>query len=74
MRIRGILAEAWQAALLWIHTRPDEVPAAIVDTIAIPRLLLLKVIEILDATYDLPEDQQSDDLRSLIAQLKELND
>lgn len=76
--LRALLLDAWNAAIIWhMQLTPIEPSAGIVpqpsdDTLAVPRGLLNKVIEILEGTTDLPEDQQSDDLRSLIAQLKEL--
>jgi hypothetical protein len=74
-QMRELLREAWRAAVAWARGTVIEIPATDdVPRVLVPRALLAKVIAVLDVTFDLPEEQQSDDLRFLIAQLKELND
>ena len=73
-RLRPILEEAWHAAIVWyvsqrptvIATEPPSVP-----TVALPRTLVEKIIEMLAATTDLPDEQQSDELLAIIAELRE---
>lgn len=74
-QVERVLFEAWQAAIRWyqetLKTEMVETPAPD-PVVAVPKPLILKVIETLERTTDLPEEQQSEALLGLIAQLKEL--
>lgn len=78
-RMHALLAEAWQAAIRWYQGRLKQelsVQPAEQDepVVLVPRALLGQVIVTLEETTDLPDEQQSDELRTLIASLKELYD
>ena len=61
---------AWLAAILSLTPAGTEAAAPI--TIPVPRPLIEAVLQRLESVADLPDDQQSDDLLTLISQLKEL--
>lgn len=74
--LRQLLFAAWQAGIQWYQGMlqgAQITPAQpLGETIPVPKALLQQVITILEATFDLPEEQQSPELLALIAQLKEL--
>jgi hypothetical protein len=77
-----ILKEAWATGIAWYReemegqaaTPPETVPEAGIATVLLPKVLLNRVIELLEVTSDLPDGQQSEELLGLIAQLKERMD
>lgn len=82
-----LLYSAWKAGATWeagarwreetdVYNAPVVLDQAApsVATVPVPRSLVNRILDILDTTYDLPDEQQSDELRSLIAQLKELTE
>lgn len=74
--VQVLLHQAWHAAIAWYSsTLPaDVVVVPVVDSIlvSVPRPLLERVVSELESIVDLPNEQQSPELISLIAQLKEL--
>jgi hypothetical protein len=81
-RIEQVLYEAWKAAIEWYHStqrtqpRVELSPEPVVDEdpdrVKVPRVLVRRVIATLEATFDLPDEQQSTELLAMIAELREI--
>lgn len=83
-RVEAVLYEAWKAAIAWFSAslaprvevpNGGETPGPVgpsPELVVLPRILVQRVITTLEATFDLPEEQQSSELLSMIAQLREI--
>jgi hypothetical protein len=80
-RMHALLADAWSAAIRWYQGRLKQElrggetaaePTPTLTTVAVPRQLLAQVIQTLETTFDLPDEQQSNELIALLAALKEI--
>jgi len=76
--LKNILAEAWHAAIVWyvsqkptvVGTEPPTAEVIDVDNVRVPRALIQKVIEIIEGTLELSEDE----IGIVLAQLRETLD
>ena len=74
-KLRGVLEETWRAAIEWYQQQQGTMTAhtaVVQDAILVPKPLLERVIVTLEGVTDLPDDQQSPELLTLITTLKEL--